>query len=496
MKIVGVFVLLLFAGLLTTASAFSSSTREYKDNDETLLNYSLSKSVHRIQYTLPSLDIKKEKFIIQCCFDSDKFDQLVDATQLLGSDEELDDDNALMAQDDSLASGSNSTIIHVEDSLDRFLTRDVTVFMLLVFTSCFLSYYQSLMCSDTKTQRKGNLGLNSVCAVFLLTILLLISGANAILASPVGNEVEFMSSCNGAGDIDNPTTGNHTVSTSSSCSCLYQHPSTTGTETDHNFSMCPSRPLSQPSSGVCNPIKGIAMDSLQEAFGLLEISPGSFPSCAARDYPVINSMKGILKQFCSVTMVVEELTMLDSSNSTSMPQQNWKAAPSSLPSVLLDWCSAFPMLLLFIVDLLTLFVFQHSARHIYNETGPVAEVPEFVKLPSPLDGVSDAFRAYRNSAVPGITPTTSCIQIGDSGDVYQPSPAGLPTQPEIRHRQSTTTSHTTELVGIGQCLSVIPASCPHATAIHGCVAPFGLQMFTAPSGDDSHSHYDKKLKLV
>ena len=69
--------------------------------------------------------------------------------------------------------------------------------------------------------------------------------------------------------------------------------------------MYPTRPLGQPSSGVCEPNTAIdSPNSLKKAFCLFKISPGSIPSCAAHDYPFLCSMKGILKQFCSVTVVI------------------------------------------------------------------------------------------------------------------------------------------------------------------------------------------------
>ena len=507
---------LFIATLLFIASVFSSSTK--KNNDKPLIEIALLKAIDidmlriediHIHTASLYLDMKVEKSTIQCYFDSVEFDQLVDATQLLDNGDELDDDNALVAQDNSLASGSNATIIHVEDSLDGFLTRDVAIFMVVISTSWFLSRYRSLrrymkrMRSDMKTQRKGSLGLSLVCAILLLTVLVLLTrGAKATLASPVRNEVDLLSSCNGAGDTGNPTTiGNHTVTACSSCPSLYHHSSTTGTEmnrnSSHNGHLCPSCLLGQPSSGVCDPIK--IMDSLKEAFCLLKISPGLFSSCAPRVYPFVDCMKGILKQFCLVAVVEGEPAMLDSSNSSSNPKQDWKAAPSSLPSTLLNRYLAFAVFMLIIVRTLTLFVFWCGTRHIYNETGPVAE--KVITLPNPVDSLSDAYRA--NAAMHGIKPTKSCIRVGDSGNVFyyqQPSPVGLTlpsrepvqTQPEMHHRQGTTTIHTTEMVGImgwrpsgNEGSEVNPASRPRATAAHGCVVPYGLQVFAAPGGDDS-----------
>ena len=498
--------------LVFMASAFACSSGELE-----CLGTQLDFSVEDVLVFPIDVEVT---FTVGSCFDSDNFEMSVDATTLLDDDEKLDDDNFFVAQDDGLASGSNSTIIVVEGTLNSFLTRDVTAIMMAIVTLWFFRHYQRLrsyvkvLRSNLKTWRIGSFGLCSVCAILLLLILLLLTrGAKATLASPVRNEVEYLSSCNGAEDTDNP---NDTVTTCSSYPSLCQH-SSTGTDTGHNSShnghLCPSGPLDQPSCGVCDPMKDIAMDSLtslKKAFSLFKISPGSFPSCAAHDYPFINNMKGILKQFCSVALVNGESATLDSSNSSSMPQQDWKAAPSSLPSTLPNWCPACAaVLLLLIVVVLTLFVFRRGTRHIYNETGPVAEgVLEFVTLPNPVDGGwVDRSGIYRANAMPGIKPTKSCMQVDGSGDVFycqQPSPVGLtqlpwapvPTQPEMQHRQSTTTSHNTEMVvGMGKHLRVktekkegqeANLGSPPRAAVHGlgCMAPYP-QVFTALGGDDS-----------
>ena len=47
-----------------------------------------------------------------------------------------------------------------------------------------------------------------------------------------------------------------------------------------------------------------SLNSLKKAICLFKISPGFFPSCTAHDYPFTNCVKGILKQFCSVTVAV------------------------------------------------------------------------------------------------------------------------------------------------------------------------------------------------
>ena len=65
----------------------------------------------------------------------------MDDTILLNDDKELDDDNFFVAQDNGLASGSNSTIIIVEGTLSSFLTRDVTAIMVAIVTSWFFRHY-------------------------------------------------------------------------------------------------------------------------------------------------------------------------------------------------------------------------------------------------------------------------------------------------------------------------------------------------------------------
>jgi len=401
------------------------------------------------------VETHKITFTVGPVFDSDDLKLSVDATELLGENEELGDDNALVAYDHGLTSGSNSTSLHGEGQLGCAMIRDVTTVVFFVIT-WFIRRYQSfgsyikVLRSDIEVQNKGRFGLHLLGAVLLL-LLLLAKGDGAILTGPGLTQL-----CSGSEDVVNGSATSDLkvpAACSDHCQSSCDHCIATSIEIDQNSSckenLRPLDLLTQFCSDAFDFKKCItSTHSVQKALGIFQLSPKLPINTCFR--PSLESMKRVLKQFRSTTVIdILKVDMLDNSSSGSKPKASSNAEPSGSKFNSFSTCLGSVIILLIILVPLSFMAYRWCTHHVYNETGPVAELPKFMTPPSPCNGLSDAYRA---TVVPSITPAASYVLDDSTGNFCSnpqtPRSSEAPTPPDMCQRQCTAERHPMEMVGI------------------------------------------------